>query len=201
MFLEPPIDTRCHSVDYPFISLQLIGLTVPLARRPEPEPDRVAGGGRNEQATGGGAGQSVGQPVGLSFPASLCPRHVSLARCRNINDTSKRTILSAFRVCARARHIEATVFFPRRHHSLSRVSRSSGGVRYLTLSVLPKSLPVSRPASVTGQPFNNVSVCVWRAVLRPGRSFFPVPSANLAVRFIGRAINAPITTEQSARPL
>lgn len=35
-----------------------------------PELDRFGrDGGRNEEATGGGAGQSVGQPVGLSFPA------------------------------------------------------------------------------------------------------------------------------------
>lgn len=64
--------------------------TVPSAR--PTELDRSGGdGGRNEEATGGGAGQSVGQPVGLSFPALSAPRFARAAW--SVNDTSSSASL------------------------------------------------------------------------------------------------------------
>lgn len=63
-----PLISMSNTVEYPFLSLSLLCFTVPLARRPT-VLHCVGGGGRNEEATGGGAGQSVGQPVGLSFSA------------------------------------------------------------------------------------------------------------------------------------
>jgi len=70
----PPTDIRRHTVEHRLLSLPLPRFTVPLTRRPT-VLDRVGGGGRNEEATGSGAGQSVGQPVGLSFSALFVPRY------------------------------------------------------------------------------------------------------------------------------
>jgi len=78
---EPPIE---HPLGI-FFSHSRSCCTVPLAR--PTELNRIGGdGGRNEEATGSGAGQSVGQPVGLSFPARFarsaweCKRYIKQLR-------------------------------------------------------------------------------------------------------------------------
>ncbi|KYM80011.1 hypothetical protein ALC53_09537 [Atta colombica] len=81
---EPPIE---HPLGI-FFSHSRSCCTVPLVR--PTELNRIGGdGGRNEEATGSGAGQSVGQPVGLSFPARFA-RSAFLVLCSDFYRCSNK---------------------------------------------------------------------------------------------------------------
>lgn len=84
---EPPIDSHGFSLlSFPLMFYRPFSSSAT-------ELDRFGGdGGRNEEATGGGAGQSVGQPVGLSFPALSAPRFARAAW--SVNDTSSGSAFS-----------------------------------------------------------------------------------------------------------
>lgn len=75
--LTPSVEWRAFSPAAPCIAAR-------RGRSSSGKPRPVGGGGRNEKPTAGGAGQSVGQPVALSYLvlSALSARHEALATLR-----------------------------------------------------------------------------------------------------------------------